>query len=122
MFNRNDRSLLGIWWWTVDKWMLALTVLLAVVGVFLVMAASPPVAERINLSDQHFVIRHGIFLSVSMLAMLCFSMLSHRQIRIISLIALFGSMLLIGMSIMIGPEIKGGIALDTLRADQDTAI
>ena len=107
MFNRNDRSLLGIWWWTVDKWMLALTVLLAVVGVFLVMAASPPVAERINLSDQHFVIRHGIFLSVAMLAMLCFSMLSHRQIRIISLIALFGSMLLIGMSIMIGPEIKG---------------
>ena len=83
--------------------------------------SKPAVAERINLSDQHFVIRHGIFLSVSMLAMLCFSMLSHRQIRIISLIALFGSMLLIGMSIMIGPEIKGPRA-GSLRADQDTAV
>lgn len=107
MFHRNDRSLLGIWWWTVDKWMLALTVILAVVGIFLVMAASPPVAERINLSSQHFVIRHGIFLIVAMFAMLGFSMLNHRQIRVISLLALLGSVLLIMLSIVIGPEVKG---------------
>lgn len=107
MLKRNDRSHIGIWWWTVDKWMLALTILLAVLGVFLVMAASPPVAERIELSSQHFVIRHGIFLLVAMAFLLGFSMLSHRQVRIISLISLLGSLVLILLSILIGPEIKG---------------
>ena len=107
MFNRNDRSHLGLWWWTVDKWLLSLILVLASLGVLMVMAASPPVAERINLSSQHFVIRHGLFLGVALLAMMGFSMMTPRQIRIVSLIALLGSMGLIALSILIGAEIKG---------------
>ena len=40
-FTRADTSVLGRWWWTVDRWTLsALTVLIAV-GMMLIVAASP---------------------------------------------------------------------------------
>ena len=61
MFNRTDRSRLGIWWWTVDRMMLT-TLLLMVLGGVLVMAASPPVAERIGLGEHHFVFRQLMFM------------------------------------------------------------
>ena len=45
---RMDTSMVGRWWWTVDKWMLAAIALLLVVGVMLNLAAGPPAAERIG--------------------------------------------------------------------------
>ena len=44
MLDRTDRSLVGVWWWTVDKWLLASAVMLMVIGTLLVMAAGPAVA------------------------------------------------------------------------------
>ena len=49
MLDRTDRSIVGIWWWTVDRWLLSSTILLMGIGIILVMAASPPVTERIGL-------------------------------------------------------------------------
>ena len=54
MLDRTDRSLVGIWWWTVDKWLLASALLLMTLGMILVMAASPAVANLINLSSSAF--------------------------------------------------------------------
>ena len=62
MLDRTDRSLVGVWWWTVDRWLLASALLLMVVGALLVMAAGPAVATLINLPSQHFGVRQGIFL------------------------------------------------------------
>ncbi|MGU9961735.1 MAG: FtsW/RodA/SpoVE family cell cycle protein [Candidatus Puniceispirillales bacterium WSBS_2018_MAG_OTU23] len=107
MFSRTDRSVLGVWWWTVDRLLLAATGLLIVMGVFLVMAASPPVADRIGYDSQHFVWRHAIFLIPTLLILFVTSTLSHRMIRILGLVGLLGSIVLILASIVIGPEIKG---------------
>ena len=47
-FARTDRSAIAQWWWTVDRWsLLALGVLIAF-GTFMIMAASPAVAEHIH--------------------------------------------------------------------------
>lgn len=107
MFSRTDRSVLGIWWWTVDRWLLGSALALAVMGVFLVMAASPPVADLIGYDSQHFVYRHGIFLVPAMGTLLITSTFSHRMIRILGLVGFLGSIALILASILIGPEIKG---------------
>ena len=45
MLDRTDRSLVGVWWWTVDRWLLASALLLMVVGTLLVMAAGPAVVQ-----------------------------------------------------------------------------
>ncbi|MCE2516846.1 MAG: cell division protein FtsW [Alphaproteobacteria bacterium] len=107
MFSRTDRSVLGVWWWTVDRWLLGSAATLAVMGVFLVMAASPPVASRIGFDSQHFVWRHLMFLIPAVVVLLVTSTLSHRLIRIIGLLGFLGSVVLISASIIIGPEIKG---------------
>ena len=32
MLDRTDRSLVGVWWWTIDRWLLASALLLMVIG------------------------------------------------------------------------------------------
>ena len=107
MLDRTDRSLIGIWWWTVDRWLLASAFLLMVTGLLLVMAASPPVASRIGLSEQHFVWRQLIYLAPSIGIMLGFSLLTARSIRIIAIIGLIGILGLMIATLAIGPEVKG---------------
>ena len=107
MFDRTDRSYIGVWWWTVDKMMLVSVFLLMVLGAVLVMAASPPVASRIGLPEQHFVWKQLMFLMPATAIMLVTSILSARLIRILCLLGLvFISGLMIA-TVLVGPEVKG---------------
>ena len=45
-FPRSDRSALGVWWWTVDRWLLGAVALLIGLGILLSFAASPAAAAR----------------------------------------------------------------------------
>jgi cell division protein FtsW len=49
--DRTDTSVIGNWWWTVDRWSLGALALLVVFGAMMVFAASPAVAERLNLGS-----------------------------------------------------------------------
>ena len=107
MLDRTDRSLVGIWWWTVDKWLLASALLLMTLGMILVMAASPAVASLINLSSQHFIVRQIIYLVPALMIMLSVSMLEPRPIRALSLVGLVVVIGLMLLAIVKGNEIKG---------------
>ena len=48
-FTRTDISMLGRWWWTVDRWTLAAVAMLVGFGILLTLAASPSVAVRLDL-------------------------------------------------------------------------
>ena len=63
MFDRTERGLLARWWWTVDRSLLGVFGLLAISGLIMVFASSPPVATRLGLSSWHFVTRHLIYLA-----------------------------------------------------------
>ena len=107
MLSRTDRSLLGVWWWTVDRWLLASSILLMVIGTLMVMAASPPVAERISLPEFHFVWRQLIYLVPSAVAIFILSLMSPRLIRALSLVGLFGVIGLMSLTLVLGAEVKG---------------
>ncbi len=107
MLDRTDRSLVGVWWWTVDKWLLAGALMLMTLGVILVMAASPAVASLINLSSQHFVLRQLTYLLPALLIMLAVSMLELRPIRALALIGLAVTLGLMILATLVGSEIKG---------------
>ena len=51
--SRADNSLLGRWWWTVDRWTLGAIALLIGFGYVMMLAASPAVAERIGTVARH---------------------------------------------------------------------
>lgn len=107
MFARTDQSVLGRWWWTVDRGLLAAFVGLIIFGVVLVAAASPPVAERIGLDPYHFIIRHFIMLVPAIGIMFGVSLLSQRNIWRLASIVLGAGAFLMVLVLLLGSEIKG---------------
>ena len=107
MLGRTDRSLLGIWWWTVDRWLLMTAIMLMVIGTLMVMAASPPVATRISLPEFHFVWRQLVYLVPAAGAVFILSLMTPRMIRILSLLGLCGVIGLMSLTLVLGAEVKG---------------
>lgn len=107
LFSRTDQTVLGRWWWTVDRGLLAVFLALAGIGVVLVAAASPPVAERIGLDQYHFVKRHMILLVPSLSMMLGLSLLGIKHIRRTAFILLIASLFAMVGVLIFGMEIKG---------------
>lgn len=104
---RADKSVLGNWWWTTDRWMLAGLLTLVACGLLLMPAASPSVAERIGLPPFYFVHRHLLMLAPAMAIMFAVSMLSPKGVwRVASLVLLCCLPLMLAV-VFIGPEIKG---------------
>jgi cell division protein FtsW len=81
-FARSDRSALGMWWWTVDRWMLSVAALLIAIGVALSFASSPAAAMRMNIGDPfHFAVRQCVFGVAAAVILLGVSMLEVKTIR-----------------------------------------
>jgi cell division protein FtsW len=81
-FKRSDRSPLGVWWWTVDRWMLGVIAILIAVGVVLAFAASPAAAARMNVGDPfHFAVRQCVFAAGAVAILISVSMLDVKGIR-----------------------------------------
>ncbi|MBL4789868.1 MAG: cell division protein FtsW [Kordiimonadaceae bacterium] len=105
--SRSDNSVLSRWWWTVDRWMLMMIIALMVLGLWLAMTASPAVAAHLKLDSWHFVKRQGLFLGLSVAALLAFSMLSTTQVRRIAIIAFPIAVILVVGTLFFGDLAKG---------------
>ena len=105
--SRTDTSLMGRWWWTVDRWLLMALVAIAAIGAVLTLAASPAVAERIGFDTYHFVRRQFVFLPLGLLDMFIVSLMTPRGIKRLAVGTAF--LALIGMiaTLVIGVEVKG---------------
>ena len=104
---RTDTSVVGRWWWTVDRWALAALLMLLALGALLTQAASPAVAERIGLEAGHFTLRHFVFLPAAAAIVFLFSLLSTRGVRRLATIGFAVSLLLTVATLLFGAEIKG---------------
>ena len=107
MLSREERNPLSDWWWTIDKPLVGAILALMLCGVILSLAASPPVAVRIGLDPFHFFNRHVLFLLPSFVVLIGVSFMSPRQIRRSALIIFAISIVLIVLTLAIGPEVKG---------------
>jgi cell division protein FtsW len=106
-FDRTERSLLARWWWTVDHGLLAGFGLLAASGLVFVLASSPAVASRLGLPSLHFVGRHVVFLLPAAALLLGCSLLSPKGVRRLATGLLAASLVMIFLTLLIGPETKG---------------
>ena len=104
---RTDNSLLGHWWWTVDRWLLVALMLLACLGALMVLAASPAVATRLGLDGFYFVHRHLAFLALAGVVMFAVSLMSPAGARRLSLIVLLAGLVLMALTLLSGAEVKG---------------
>ena len=106
-FTRTDTSLLGRWWWTIDHWTVAAVALLIGFGIMMTMAASPPVADRLNLDSFHFVRRQLIYLPIAIIILISISLMSPRGILRFAIGLFVLSLILLIATFFVGLEIKG---------------
>lgn len=103
----SSSTFFGTWWWTIDRYLLSALLLIMVLGMVLVMAASPAVAERIGLNSFHFVSRQICFLLLGLVLMFSFSVMTPVAIRRVAVLGLLSCMLLMILVLIFGEEVKG---------------
>jgi cell division protein FtsW len=108
MVSRAERGPLAEWFWTIDRFFLAVFILLMGTGFMLSFAASPAVAERIGLDSFHFVEKHAMFMLPSLGVMIGLSFLSPRQVRRTAMVMLVISLAMMVLVLFFGMEVKGG--------------
>jgi cell division protein FtsW len=106
-FSRTDESFFGRWWWSVDRWMIAAIISITACGAILALAASPAVAERLELDTFFFARRHFTVLPIALMIMFSVSLLNRSGVRLLALICFGVSVLVMFYSLLNGTEIKG---------------
>jgi cell division protein FtsW len=107
MVSRLERTPFAVWWWTVDRLLLAALLALMLAGIVLSLAASPPVASRLGLEPFHFVNRHVLYLAPALIVLLATSFLPLRYVRRLSLLVFVLSLALVAATLQFGVEVKG---------------
>jgi len=107
MASRIERGALTDWWWSVDLWLLSGFGILFVAGIVIDMAASPPVAARLNLPTFYFVNRQLGYVAATALIAFLVSTAAPRTVRRTALIMYLVAMALVCATLVFGVEIKG---------------
>ena len=105
--SRADNSVLGRWWWTVDRWTLGAVGMLIGFGYIMMLAASPAVAERIGSSRDIFILKQVFFLAAAGAIVVAVSLLSPRSIRRVAIVGCIIALALTAATMLVGVEIKG---------------
>ena len=115
---RTDRSVLSNWWGSVDRLTLTALMILVVIGIMMVSAASPAVAERYHLPPFYFVRRQLLFMAPTLALMFGISFLNQKTLWRVASVTLAVTMVLIVFAIMFGTPIKGATRWITILGDK----
>jgi cell division protein FtsW len=107
-FSRTDQTRLGLWWWTVDHWLLGATVALIGLGVLLSFGSSPAAAQRLDIAFPfHFAVRQSIYAVGGLAVLLTVSMASSRGVRRTAFFIYLVAIALMAALIFFGHAAKG---------------
>jgi cell division protein FtsW len=108
MVSRAEKGPLAEWFWTIDRYFLFAFIALMGIGFMLSFAASPAVAERLNLDSFFFVRKHAQFMLPALGVMIGLSFLSPRQVRRTAMVMLVIAIMMMVFVLFFGIEVKGG--------------
>ena len=109
---RGDRSPLGVWFWELDRVLLALMLVLIAIGLLAVAAGSPAGAQRLSsatvqLNPLYFFYRQLMWVIVGVPLMLVVSMYPRDQARRFAVVGFFIFFALLALVPLIGREVNG---------------
>jgi len=107
VFPRTNNSVLGRWWWTVDRWTLVAVALLIGFGALLITAAGPAVAEGDHPSAFYYLKHQSIILAPTLALMIGVSLLNPRGIRRLAFASFAVFYLLTVVTLLMGREVNG---------------
>ena len=105
--SRTNMSVLGVWWYTVDRWMLFAIIFLGCIGLFFSLAISPAEAISIKTNTYFFLTRHFIYFFISLFFLVSISILPSSLVRKLSLIVFIISFIGIFLTLIIGVSSGG---------------
>lgn len=107
VLSRSERSVLTEWWFTIDRTILGLSMLLILIGIIMLLSASPPVALRYELEAFYFVKKQIGFALLGLLLMVGVSFFHAQMIRRLSLLLFFLALVGLLVVLLFGPEVNG---------------
>ncbi|MBS0185388.1 MAG: putative lipid II flippase FtsW [Proteobacteria bacterium] len=106
-FSRTDTSLIGRWWWAVDRWMLLGLCLLMGIGCILSFSGTPFIAKKLGLSSFYMVEKQLLLFIPSFFLMVGVSMLPFSFVKKLSFWIFGISLFFLILTPFWGIEIKG---------------
>jgi len=106
---RTDHSILGRWWWTVDRWILAALIVIMGFGILLIQASTPAIAVKHGWNNFYFVYRHLAMLLPALVLLFGVSLLTPRRVRVLAAVLLAVFLPLLIATPFVGSEIKGAV-------------
>ena len=107
VLSRSERSHLTEWWFTIDRSVLGLVCLLLIIGIIMLLSASPPVALRHGLDPFYFVQRQIVYALIGAAVLLLVSLLNVKTIRRLALVLFLISVIMMVGVLLFGPELNG---------------
>jgi cell division protein FtsW len=109
---RGDRSPLGVWFWELDRVLLALMMVLIAIGLLAVAAGSPAGAQRLSsattqLNPLYFFYRQLMWVIIGVPLMLVVSMYPREQARRFAVVGFGIFFVLLALVPFIGREVNG---------------
>jgi cell division protein FtsW len=109
---RGDRSPLGVWFWELDRVLLALMLVLIAIGLLAVAAASPAGAQRLSSSQMqlpalYFFYRQLMWVIIGVPLMLVVSMYPREQARRFAVVGFCIFTVLLALVPILGREVNG---------------
>lgn len=105
--SRAERSVLGDWWYSLDRSFLLALLLLLATGLLASMAASPAVALRLHLDSFYFVERQVFAGALALTVLIGLSLLDSRAMLGFALLLFIFSLLALLLTPFVGTSIKG---------------
>jgi cell division protein FtsW len=112
--SRSDRTLIGRWFWTIDRVTLLMVVMLMCIGMIAVAAASPAAAHRysggsLQLGDLHFFKRQVMWVIISLPVMIGISMLPVVWARRLAIAGTAAFLAALAAVPFVGAEVNGAV-------------
>lgn len=105
--DRKKNNFINKWWWSVDRYLVIAFASLIGIGMILVMAASPAVAERIGLESFYFIKRQIVFVLMALPVIFIISIMPVAGIRRLAIMGYAACIILLLVVPFVGMEIKG---------------
>ncbi|MGF1502279.1 MAG: FtsW/RodA/SpoVE family cell cycle protein [Paracoccaceae bacterium] len=105
---RSETASVEDWWRSVDRWSLGAIFALAVAGLVLGLAASPPLAEKNGLWTYHYVIRQVVFSGLALAIAVALSMASPVSVRRIGVLLFLASAVAVALLPAFGTDFGKG--------------
>ena len=96
------------WWRTIDKWTLTGVLILFGIGIFLGLAASPPLAAKNGFAAFHYVERQAIFGGMALTVMVLTSMMSPSLVRRLGVLGFVCAFIALALLPILGTDFGKG--------------